>query len=66
MIIGRCVKAFPEADQDVIEVSVPRAAVDLNDSAHGSHGVGDVVHGDVLRNGVGLLGALEKAACAVP
>ena len=66
MIIGRYVKAFPEANEDVIEVSAPCAAVDLNDSAHGSHGIGHVIQGDVLRDGLGLLRALEKAACAVP
>ena len=66
MIIGRCVKAFPKADQDVIEVSAPRAAVDLDNPAHGSHSVGHVIQGDVLRDGLGLLRALEKTACAVP
>lgn len=66
VIRGDRVKAFPEADQYVIEVSAPCAAVDLDDPAHGPHGAGHVIQGDVLRDGLSLLRSLEKAACADP
>jgi hypothetical protein len=65
MLLSRCGKPFSEADQDVFEVSAPAAAVDLDDPPHGSHHIGHVIQGDVLRDGLSLLGALEETARAI-